>query len=108
LLGYLGDQQKIDASDDDVYKAINAMIANSHPSERKGYLEFFRNNPQAIESVRGSVYENKVTDWLLEKITVTEKPITIDELRELIKQDEDESDNIAEEHAHDEHSGHAH
>jgi trigger factor len=107
VLGHLGNEQKITVSNEELNKAINDIIAKSPLSDRKNYLEFFRNSPQIVERISASIYEDKVTDWLLEKITVTEKPITMNEFIDLIKKDEDDEFD-EEEHIHDEHCGHSH
>ena len=45
-------------------------------------IDFFRKNPQAAESLRGPIYEEKVVDYVLELAKVTDKVVTPEELAE--------------------------
>ena len=36
-------------------------------------MEFFRKNPQAAESLRGPIFEEKVVDYILELAQVTDR-----------------------------------
>ncbi len=43
-------------------------------------MDFFRKNPQAAESLRGPIFEEKVVDFVLELANVTELVVTPEEL----------------------------
>ena len=43
-------------------------------------IEFFRKNPQAVDSLRGPMFEEKVVDFVLELAKVTEQAVTPEEL----------------------------
>ena len=43
-------------------------------------LEFFKKNPQALERFRGPIFEDKVVDFLLGKVTQEETSVTPEEL----------------------------
>ena len=43
-------------------------------------MEFFRKNPQAADSLRGPIYEDKVIDFILELAQVEDKVVTPEEL----------------------------
>ena len=43
-------------------------------------MEFFRKNPEAAESLRGPIYEEKVVDFILDQATVVERTVTPEEL----------------------------
>jgi trigger factor len=43
-------------------------------------MEFFRKNPQAAESLRGPIFEDKVVDYILDLAQVEEKAVTPEEL----------------------------
>ncbi len=43
-------------------------------------LEFFKKNPQALERFRGPIFEDKVVDFLLGRITQEETSVTPEEL----------------------------
>jgi trigger factor len=43
-------------------------------------LDFFKKNPQALERFRGPIFEDKVVDFLLGKVTLEEISVTPEEL----------------------------
>ncbi len=43
-------------------------------------MEFFRKNPQAAESLRGPIFEDKVVDYILDQAQVEERTVTPEEL----------------------------
>ncbi len=43
-------------------------------------MEFFRKNPQAAESLRGPIFEDKVVDYILDQAKVEERVVTPEEL----------------------------
>ena len=43
-------------------------------------MDFFRKNPQAAESLRGPILEEKVVDFVIELAKVTETPVSLEEL----------------------------
>jgi trigger factor len=49
--------------------------------------EFYRNNPNALASLRAPIYEEKVVDFLVELATVAEKKVSREEL---YKQDDED------------------
>ena len=59
-----------------------AMIeeARRHPGQEQQVVEFFRKNPQAIDSLRAPILEDKVVDYILEIAKVDEKDVTSEEL----------------------------
>ncbi|MFT8732780.1 MAG: trigger factor, partial [Acetobacter fabarum] len=46
-------------------------------------FEFFQKNPQAAESLRGPIFENKVVDYLIELAKVTDKDVSLEELSDI-------------------------
>ena len=51
-----------------------------YPGQEKQVIEFYRNNPGALAQLRAPIYEEKVVDYILSKATVTDKPVTREEL----------------------------
>jgi len=43
-------------------------------------FEAYRRNPQLVAQVRAPLYEEKVVDYMMELINVTNQPVTKDEL----------------------------
>jgi len=54
--------------------------AQRYPGQEQMVVEFFRKNPQAADSLRGPIYEEKVVDYVLELAKVTDKIVPPEEL----------------------------
>jgi trigger factor len=62
---------------------LNAAImeqARRYPGQEQKVLDFFRNNPPAVEHLRAPLYEDKVVDFILQMATVSEQQVTPEEL----------------------------
>jgi len=62
---------------------LNAAIldqARRYPGQEQKVLDFFKNTPQAIEQLRAPLYEDKVVDFILQMASVTDQPVTPEEL----------------------------
>ena len=46
-------------------------------------LDFFRKNPQAAETLRGPIFENKVIDHIIGRATVEDRTVTPQQLAEI-------------------------
>ena len=57
----------------------------SFPATEQQMWEYYRKNPAALAALRAPLFEDKVVDFLVELATVTEKPVSRDEL---FKEDE--------------------
>src|SRR3546814_344073 len=60
----------------------NALVreAQRYPGQERQVIDFYRNNEQAMASLRAPLYEDTVIDYILEMATVTEKKVTVEEL----------------------------
>lgn len=57
---------------------LDSMAANyEDPSE---VIRWYRQNPQAMESVSAAALEDQVVDWVVEKAQVTDKPVSFDDV----------------------------
>jgi trigger factor len=62
---------------------LNAAImeqARRYPGQEQKVLDFFRNNPAAVEHLRAPLYEDKVVDFILQMATVSERQVSPEEL----------------------------
>ncbi len=62
---------------------INAAVieqARRYPGQEQKVLDFFKNTPQAVEQLRAPLYEDKVVDFILQLASVTDQPMTPEEL----------------------------
>ena len=79
LLSEIGRTNNIQVTNDEISGAMRAE-AGRYPGQEKQVIEYFRNNPQAVEGLRAPIFEEKVVDFVLELAKVTEKSVTPAEL----------------------------
>lgn len=54
--------------------------ARNYPGQEEKVFDFYRKNPQEVNSLRGPILEEKAVDFLLTQVKRAPKPISIDEL----------------------------
>jgi trigger factor len=79
LLAEIGRTNSLSVGADEMTRAMRAE-AGRYPGQEQQVMEFFRTNPQAAETLRGPLYEDKVVDYVLELATVAEVSVTPEEL----------------------------
>ncbi|MDP6787128.1 MAG: trigger factor [Rhodospirillales bacterium] len=91
LLAEIGHQNNIEVSEEDLNRAMNAE-AQRYPGQEQAVLDHFSKNPEALQSLRAPLYEEKVVDFILEMANITEKTVSVEELMK----DPDEEKAVAE------------
>ena len=79
LLSEIGRANGIQVGSDEMTRAMRTE-AQRYPGQEQQVMEFFRKNPQAADSLRGPIYEEKVIDFILELANVEDKTVTPEEL----------------------------
>jgi trigger factor len=79
VIAEIGDKNAIKVTDDEVSRAV-VERARQFPGQEQQVWDFYRNNPQALASLRAPIYEEKVVDFLVELTKVAEKKVTREEL----------------------------
>lgn len=74
--------------EEEVYKR-----ARQYPGQEKQIFTYYKENPQAVQSIQASLLEAKVLDYLLTKIKVENKEIPLDELRNMLDNKGKEKEN---------------
>jgi trigger factor len=87
VLAEIGEKNNIKVSDEELGRAA-AERARQFPGQEQQVWEYYRKNPQALASMRAPIYEEKVVDFLLELASVTDKPVSREEL---FKADDEEA-----------------
>ena len=93
LLAEIGEKAEIKVSDEEVGQALTQR-ARSFPGQEKSVWEYYRKNPRALAEIRAPLYEEKVVDYVISKVKLTDKKVSKDELFKV--NDEDANDTIAE------------
>ena len=55
------------------------------PGQEKMVFEYYKNNPSAVASLRGALYEEKVVDLIKNKIKLDRKNVNTQEAEQILK-----------------------
>ena len=83
LLNEYGEKNNLKVSDDDVRNEIQKQIKGM-PGQEKMVLEYYKKNPSASQSLKGSLYEEKIIELIKSKINLTSKEINTKEAEKII------------------------
>ena len=84
ILAKIGEDQKITVADPELHKAV-ITEAQKFPGQEKEVFDYYGKNPQALESLRAPLFEEKVVDYILELADVKEKSVSQDELAKALE-----------------------
>lgn len=79
MLSEIGRVNNVQVGAEEMARAVR-QEASRYPGQEQQVMEFFRKNPQAAESLRAPLFEEKVVDFLLELAKVTERQVAPEEL----------------------------
>jgi len=79
LLAEIGRVNEITVSAEELNRAL-MQEAQRHQGQEKEVLEYYRNNPEAMQALQSPVLEDKVVDFIVELADVTDKEVSIEEL----------------------------
>jgi trigger factor len=79
LLAEVGQRNNITVTPEEVNQAITRE-ARRHPGYERQVLDFYRQNPGAIDTLRAPIFEDKVIDFIVELAKIGERKITPEEL----------------------------
>jgi trigger factor len=79
VIGEIGERNGIKVSDEEVSRGVMER-ARKVPGREQEVWEFYRNNPDALASVRAPIFEDKVIDYILELAKITDKTVSREEL----------------------------
>ena len=92
LLAEIGEKAEVKVSDEEVGQAL-AQRARSFPGQEKAVWEYYRKNPHALAEIRAPLFEEKVVDYVISQVKLTDKKVSKDELFRV--NDENADDTIA-------------
>lgn len=85
VLSEIGEQNKIQVTDEEVQRALVDRI-RQYPGQEKQVYDFYKENPDALASLRAPIFEEKVVDHLLSLADITDQTVSREEL---LKEEED-------------------
>ncbi len=87
VLAEIGRRADVQITNEELVRALR-QEASRYPGQEKQVIEFYTKNQGAMAQLRAPIYEEKVVDYILTKTTVTDKPVTREELMKVIGDDE--------------------
>ena len=85
LLNEIGEKNNLKVSDDEVKNEIQKQIKGM-PGQEKMVLEYYQKNPTASQSLKGSLYEEKIMELIKSKINLISKEIDTKEAEKIISE----------------------
>ena len=79
LLSEIGRANGVQVGQDELLRAMRTE-ASRYQGQEAQVMEFFRKNPQATDTLRGPIFEDKVVDYILDLAKVEDKTVTPEEL----------------------------
>ena len=96
ILNEFGEKNNLQVSEEEIKNEIQKQV-KSMPGQEKMVFDYYQKNPSAAQSLRGSIYEEKIISLLKSKIKLTVKNVSTKEAEQIIsdfnKPNLDKSDN---------------
>ncbi|HUZ90791.1 MAG TPA: trigger factor [Methylocella sp.] len=90
LLAEIGEKAEVKVSDEEVGQAL-AQRARSFPGQEKAVWEYYRKNPHALAEIRAPLFEEKVVDYVISQVKLTDKKVSKHELFRVNDEDADDT-----------------
>ena len=89
ILNAYGEENKIQVHENEIQAEIQKQL-KMMPGQEKMIMEYYQKNPSAADSLRGTIYENKIIESIKTKAkVVTKKEITKQQAEEILKSEHD-------------------
>ena len=88
LLAEIGEKAEVKVSDEEVGQAL-VQRARAFPGQEKTVWEYYQKNPRALAEIRAPLFEEKVVDYVISQVRLTDKKVSKEEL---YKVNDDDSD----------------
>ena len=85
ILNEFGEQNKIKVTEQEVQAEVQKQL-RTMPGQEKMVMEFYQKNPQALASLRGTVYEEKIINAIKIKAKPNKKELTKDQAEKILKE----------------------
>ena len=83
VLGEFGEKHKIEVKEEEIKSEIQKQI-RMMPGQEKMVMEYYQKNPSAADSLKGSIYEEKIITAIKNESKIEKKSITIAEAEKII------------------------
>ncbi|MFP1632491.1 trigger factor [Zhengella sp. ZM62] len=86
VLSEIGEKAGVQVGEEEVQRAVYEQV-RQYPGQEQQVIDYFRQNPEAINAIRAPLFEEKVVDHLLTQVNVTDETVSKEAL---LADDEDE------------------
>ena len=83
ILNDIGEKNNLKVSEDEIKGEIQKQIKGM-PGQEKMVLDYYQKNPNATQSMKGALYEEKIIDLIKSKIKLNQKKISTAEAEKII------------------------
>ena len=90
IVSEIGIKNKIIVSEKEVETAL-ARICMQYPGKEKEIIEHYKNNPNAMNSIKGPIFEDKVMKFIEEKAIISSQVIDTDDLLKKLSENDDKN-----------------
>jgi len=80
LLAEIGEKAGVQITDDEMQRALFEFVRRYPANQQQEVFDFYRNNANALTSLRAPLFEEKVVDHLLTQVQVTDQKVSKEEL----------------------------
>ena len=84
ILNAFGEENKIHVHENEIQAEIQKQL-KMMPGQEKIVMDYYQKNPSATESLRGTIYEDKIIELIKTKAKVNKKEITKEEAEKILK-----------------------
>ncbi len=84
ILNAFGEQNKIQVNENEIQAEIQKQL-KMMPGQEKVVMDYYQKNPSATDSLRGTIYENKIIEFIKSKAKVNKKEISKEEAEKILK-----------------------
>jgi len=85
ILNEFGEQNNVKVEEPEIQAEVQKQL-RTMPGQEKMIMEFYQKNPQALASLRGNVYEEKIIKLIKSKAKPNKKEITKEEAEKILKE----------------------
>jgi trigger factor len=97
ILNEFGEQNKVKVTEQEVQAEVQKQL-RMMPGQEKMVMEFYQKNPQALASLKGTVYEEKIIDLIKTKAKPNKKELSKEEAEKILKEHQEQDHNSKHDH----------
>ena len=90
ILNAYGEKNNIKITEQEINTEIQKQM-KMMPGQEKIVSEYYQQNPSAIDSLRGTIYEEKIIEQIKKEVKIIKKDITKKEAEEIIKEENEKN-----------------